>query len=130
MPALLVVLLIVAAAVAPAARAEDLFAGADLETWQGSPELWRFDSGELIGLATQRAPQNEFIYAPDAVGDFHLSVEVNSSRIASTAAFSSDRAAPESGHAVGYQADIGLGVRGRLYHEHGPPFPRRTTPTS
>ncbi|MDE2823432.1 MAG: hypothetical protein OXK79_07995, partial [Chloroflexota bacterium] len=60
------------AAVAPAAGTEDLFAGADLETWQGSPELWRFENGELIGLATERVARNEFIYAPEPVGDFHL----------------------------------------------------------
>ena len=118
-PALLVVLLTAAAAVAPAAWAEDLFAGADLKTWRGSPELWRFENGELIGLATERVPRNEFLYAPEPVGDFHLSVEVKlvPNRLNAGIQFRSSRL--ENGHAVGYQADIGRGVWGRLYHEHG-----------
>ena len=119
MPALLVVLLAVAPLVAPGAGAGDLFAGADLETWQGLPELWRFKHGELIDLATERVPRNEFIYALEPVGDFHLSVEVKlePNRVNSGIQFRSSRL--ENGHAVGYQADIGHGVWGRLYHEHG-----------
>ncbi len=119
MPALLATLLACVAAVAPAAGTEDLFAGADLETWQGSPELWRFENGELIGLATERVPRNEFLYAPEPVGDFHLSVEVKlvPNRLNAGIQFRSSRL--ENGHAVGYQADIGRGVWGRLYHEYG-----------
>ncbi|MCY3591825.1 MAG: DUF1080 domain-containing protein [Acidobacteria bacterium] len=119
MPALLATLLACVAAVAPAAGTEDLFAGADLETWQGSPDLWRFEDGELIGLATERVAQNEFIYAPEPVGDFHLSVEVKlvPNRLNAGIQFRSSRL--ENGHALGYQADIGRGVWGRLYHEYG-----------
>ena len=95
------------------------FNGKDLKGWKGDRAYWGVEDGQVVGKASRAVPKNQFLFNPVKVVDFHLSVMV---RLApndrnSGIQFRSQRR--KDGHAAGYQADVGRGVWGTLYHEHG-----------
>ena len=94
--------------------------GSGIEKWQGSREYWRFDNGVIFGGGDKPVAKNEFLWAPGVVGDFYLAVDVKLEPDTANAGiqFRSQKA-DDAGQALGYQADIGKGYWGKLYHEHG-----------
>jgi hypothetical protein len=95
-----------------------LFNGQDLKAWKGNKDLWTVADGEIVGKSPG-IDRNEFLVHPRTVRDFRLSLEV---KLVPNSANSGIqfRSEPLSDGAVkGYQADIGEGWWGKLYHEHG-----------
>jgi len=102
---------------ATADNAPTLFNGRDLTGWQGTPELWRVEEGELIGQ-TKGLKRNEFLTSDMTADNFRLSFDVKlvGNQGNSGVQFRSE-ALPE-GEVRGYQADIGVGWWGKLYEEN------------
>ncbi len=76
------------------------------------------DSSIVGGVGKEQIDQNQFIWHEEKVGDFYLKVQVKMVPNTTNAGiqFRSQKIGEE---ALGYQADIGQGVWGRLYHESG-----------
>jgi HEAT repeat protein len=97
-----------------------LYDGKDITDWQGDKAYWRFENGVIIGGGDKPVAKNEFLWAPGTVGDFYLAVDVKLEPNTANAGIQfRSKKADESGQALGYQADIGKGYWGQLYHEHG-----------
>lgn len=93
----------------------------NLDGWTTTnPEYWSLEGGAIVAKATEEVPKNEFLWSKEPVKDFYLKAEVLMERNEGNAGiqFRSVQA-DSSGQALGYQADMGKGVWGRLYHEHG-----------
>lgn len=102
--------------------AEDktFFNGHDLTGWSAAnPAYWSVQDSAIIGHADTEVAKNEFLWSDVEVSDFYLSIDVklDSNNRNAGIQFRSKKL-NESGQAVGYQADIGKDVWGRLYHEH------------
>ena len=91
----------------------------DLAGWDGDRGYWFVEQKQLIGQTTSDLSKDEFLFSTVEVDDFYLSVWVlqRPSDRNSGIQFRSIR--DSTGHAVGYQADIGKGYWGRIYEEHG-----------
>ena len=99
---------------------KSLFNGADLTGWQGPMEYWHVEDGAIVGGGTADIPLNEFLWAPGTVGDFYMAIDVKLEPNTANAGIQfRSKKADEHGQALGYQADIGQGYWGQLYHEHG-----------
>ena len=97
---------------------ELFFNGEDLSLWSGNPDLWSVEQGEIVG----RSPGlsiNEFLFSDFAASDFRLTLEVKLVDDQGNSGIQFRSARQDDGHAQGYQADIGPGWWGDLYHEHG-----------
>ena len=113
---------------------EELFNGKNLEGWDGDPQFWRVENGELVGetTATKKADKNTFlIYRPKKFFNFELQFKYQVTGYNSGVQYRSR----ERGKWVvsGYQADFearchkspgGLKDRfsGMLYDERGRTF--------
>lgn len=97
------------------------FNGADLAGWQGDAQYWRFEDGAIVGQSTPEKPlkKNDFIWSAIPVGDFYMVVDVKLEPETGNAGIQFRSVRNEDGRAVGYQADAGKDVWGRLYHEAG-----------
>ncbi len=95
------------------------FNGRDLTGWDGKPELWSVENGEIIGRAPKGLGRNEFLRSDLAAADFKLTLEIKlvANQGNSGVQFRSEPL-PE-GEVKGYQADAGIGWWGKLYEEHG-----------
>lgn len=97
------------------------FNGQDLKGWSASDmSYWSVKDGAIIGLADKPVQNNQFLWSDVKVKDFYLCVDILIEPNERNAGiqFRSERE-EESGQAIGYQADVGQEVWGRLYHEHG-----------
>lgn len=91
-----------------------------LPGWQGHMDFWRFDDGALVGHSDAPVPRSEFIWFNGEVRDFYLAFEVKlDPNTANSGVQFRSQKIDDHGQALGYQADIGQEVWGRLYHEHG-----------
>lgn len=96
------------------------FNGIDLTGWQGNLKYWRVEDGSIVGQSTEPLDQNEFLWSGVNVSDFYLVLDVLLEPNTGNAGIQfRSRKADEQGQALGYQADIGQDMWGRLYHEHG-----------
>ncbi len=97
------------------------FNGKDLTGWSASEmNYWSVKDGAIVGHSAVNVPGNKFIWADGEVKDFYLTVDVKLTPDACNAGIQfRSRKANAAGQAVGYQADVGAGVWGKLYHEHG-----------
>ena len=129
---LLASMLVLACSAAPAPAAADaprpdaprtdgtFFNGRDLTGWSGpAMDYWSVEDGAIVGRSGKPVPRNEFIFSAVEVQDFYLSVDVKLDPNEANAGiqFRSQRLPPNE--AIGYQADAGKNVWGRLYHESG-----------
>jgi len=92
----------------------------DLAGWTSTtPAYWSVQDGAIVGHSDQPVPRNEFIWSPVEVKDFYLAMDVKLKPNEANAGiqFRSQKHPPHE--ALGYQADMGQGVWGRLYHESG-----------
>ncbi|MFM1557184.1 MAG: family 16 glycoside hydrolase, partial [Limisphaerales bacterium] len=89
--------------------------------WSASEmKYWSVKDGAIVGHSAVNVPGNKFIWADGEVEDFYLVVEVKLTPDNRNAGIQfRSKKANASGQAVGYQADVGAGVWGKLYHEHG-----------
>ncbi|MDX2022849.1 MAG: family 16 glycoside hydrolase [Deltaproteobacteria bacterium] len=99
-----------------------LFNGKNLDGWTGEPGFWRVEDGQIVGDSKQYMHHNSFLWHNTAVlKDFYLSVWIKqtpSHDRNSGIQFRSQHIEGGNG-ARGYQADVGTGLWGRLYHEEG-----------
>lgn len=96
------------------------FNGTSLRGWTASDtSYWSVIDGAIVGHSDHEVKQNEFLWSDAEVTDFYLSVDVKLEPNDGNAGIQfRSRKLAESGQAVGYQADVGKDVWGRLYHEH------------
>jgi hypothetical protein len=97
-----------------------LFNGHDLTHWSSSDiSYWSVSDSSIVGgEGKAEIVHNQFIWHEEKVKDFYLKVQVKMVPNTTNAGiqFRSQKMGEE---ALGYQADIGEGVWGRLYHESG-----------
>jgi len=89
-----------------------------LDSWDGDPELWKLEDGELVGRTSGLA-RNEFLRSRFALRDFHLTLEVKLTPNEENSGIQFRSAVHGDADVAGYQADIGAGWWGKLYEEHG-----------
>ncbi len=98
----------------------NFFNGKDLTGWQSSAPYWSVEDSAIVGHSDQDIPKNEFIWSDIPVGDFYLVIDVRLDPNNANAGIQFRSAkVDDEGQAQGYQADVGEGYWGRLYHEHG-----------
>jgi putative membrane-bound dehydrogenase-like protein len=103
---------------ATADNAKDLFNGKDLTGWDGDPNLWRVENGEIVGQ-TQGLKHNEFLRSQMIAEDFRLTLQVKLVPDKENSGIQFRSAALPGGEVKGPQADIGAGWWGKLYEENG-----------
>ena len=90
----------------------------DISQWQGNDGFWSIQDGAIQGKADKKVPKNEFLWSKKEVKDFYLAVDVK--QIGNNAGIQfRSKPVNKPAQAYGYQADVGRGLRGKLYHEHG-----------
>ena len=98
----------------------EFFNGKDLTGWSGNDGFWSVKDGAIVGHSDHPVAKNEFIWSEVEVRDFHLVVDVRLTPNNRNAGIQfRSKKTNEHGQAHGYQADVGAGVWGKLYHEHG-----------
>ncbi len=107
-------------AAAHAAEAKKIFNGADLSGWDSADmSYWSVSHGAIVGSAGEKPIEgNQFLWYETPVKDFHLSLMVKHTPHEANAGIQF-RSKPLEKGAHGYQADVGEGFWGDLYHEHG-----------
>ena len=100
---------------------ETFFNGKDLTGWSAEDvSYWSVQNGGIVGTkGDQKIPGNQFLWYEKKVKDFKLTLKVKQIPFAANAGIQFRSKRENNGHAVGYQADIGKGWWGSLYHEHG-----------
>ena len=79
-----------------------------------------FFYGAIVGTKEEQKIQgNQFLWYDKKVKNFKLTLNVKQVPFAANAGIQFRSQREPNGHAVGYQADIGKGWWGSLYHEHG-----------
>jgi putative heme-binding domain-containing protein len=96
----------------------NFFNGSDLAGWQGDPQLWSVEDGDLVGR-TKGLDHNEFLKSELLLGDFRLKLEVKLVGNQGNSGVQFRSQVLPNGEVKGYQADIGAGWWGKLYEEHG-----------
>lgn len=96
------------------------FNGKDLTGWSGDTmSYWSVEDGAIVGRSEKKVPHNTFLWSNIEVRDFYLLLDVKLDPNDRNAGiqFRSSKKPPHE--ALGYQADVGKNVWGRLYHESG-----------
>jgi len=100
---------------------ETFFNGKDLSGWSAEDmSYWSVQNGGIVGTkGDQKILGNQFLWYDKKVKDFKLTLQVKQIPFAANAGIQFRSKREPNGQAVGYQADIGKGWWGSLYHEHG-----------
>ena len=100
---------------------ETIFNGKDLTGWSAEDmSYWSVQDGAIVGTkGDQKIQGNQFLWYNKKVSDFKLTLKVKQVPFAANAGIQFRSQREPNGHAMGYQADIGKGWWGCLYHEHG-----------
>jgi putative membrane-bound dehydrogenase-like protein len=100
--------------------AKDFFNGKDLTGWVGRGDVWKVENGEIVGKTATGLKNNEFLRNELELTDFRLTFKVKlvPDTENSGVQFRSVPV-PDSHEMKGYQADVGKGWWGKLYHESG-----------
>ena len=104
---------------ATTANAKTFFNGKDLSGWVGDTSLWSVKDGVIVGHTETGIKKNQFLYSDLIVKDFDLTMKVRLTPNNGNSGIQFRSKVLPEGHAQGYQADIGQGWWGKLYHEHG-----------
>lgn len=101
---------------------EGFYNGTNLTGWSDDAadmKYWSVVDGAIVGQSRENVPHNTFLWSDTPVADFYFVCDVRLTPNDRNAGiqFRSERL--PDGHAKGYQADIGEGWWGKLYHEHG-----------
>ena len=103
-------------------QADELFFnGKDFKGWSANDmSYWSVQDGAIVGTkGDQRIVGNQFLWYERKVKDFRLTLSVRQTPFAANGGIQFRSERRSNGSAVGYQADIGKGWWGSLYHEHG-----------
>lgn len=95
------------------------FNGNDLSYWNGDPSLWAVEDGAIVGRTESGLNKNDFLISDFLVTDFRLIFEARLTPNIENSGVQFRSLVEPSGSIKGYQADIGEGWWGKLYHEHG-----------
>ena len=96
------------------------FNGHDLSWWQGDPELWHVENGEMVGKTEKGLKHNNFIFSQMVLADFRLVLKMKLTPAETGNSGVQIRSIPwADGEAKGYQADAGHGWWGKIYEESG-----------
>jgi len=95
------------------------FNGKDLANWDGNPEVWRVENGEIVGESKTGLKHNEFLKSQFVLTDFRLvfQMKLTPNNANSGVQFRSEPF--EAYEMKGCQADAGAGWWGKLYEENG-----------
>ena len=98
-----------------------LFNGKDLTGWSAHDmSYWSVVDGAIVGTAGKnKIKGNQFLWHEREVRDFYLALSVRQVPFAANAGIQFRSQSRPGGSAFGYQADVGKGWWGTLYHEHG-----------
>jgi hypothetical protein len=97
-----------------------LLNGTDLAGWEGHLEYWRFEDGAIVGESKEKLDRNNFLWPAVEVGNFYMALDVKLEPPTGNGGIQfRSKKIDDYGQALGYQADLGQDVWGRLYHEHG-----------
>ncbi|PQO43038.1 PVC-type heme-binding CxxCH protein [Blastopirellula marina] len=99
--------------------AVEFFNGRDLTGWNGDPNLWSVENGEIVGKTATGIKANAFLISDLAARDFRLTLEIRLAKNEGNSGVQFRSAALPGGSVKGYQADVGAGWWGKLYEEHG-----------
>lgn len=91
----------------------------DLTNWTGDTSLWSVENGEIVGLTQDGLQKNEFLVSDLVVDNFRLTLEVKLLPNSENSGVQFRSELQSDGALKGYQADVGQGWWGKLYHEHG-----------
>ncbi len=102
--------------------AEVIFDGKSLKGWEvrkGEEKYWRVEHGAIVGGSLkERVPHNTFLSFKKRIGDFELRLKVKVVGKNPNAGVQVRSERVKNHHEmIGYQADIGPGLWGRLYDE-------------
>jgi 3-keto-disaccharide hydrolase len=106
----------------PATRenAKDFFNGKDLTGWWGRDDVFKVDSGELVGKSEKGLKNNEFLKSNLLVKDFRLTLKMKLVPNTENSGVQIRSVPIENSHEMkGYQCDAGKGWWGKIYHESG-----------
>ena len=95
------------------------FNGKDLTNWDGDPELWKVEGGEIVGRTAAGLKHNEFLKSQMLFGDFRLICKVKLTPNKENSGIQIRSEALPNGEVKGFQADMGAGWWGKLYEEQG-----------
>jgi len=95
------------------------FNGKDLSHWDGNPEVWRVEQGEIIGQSAVGLKHNEFLKSHFVLTDFRFTCEVKLTPNAANSGIQFRSEPFEAFEMRGCQADIGQGWWGKIYEENG-----------
>jgi putative membrane-bound dehydrogenase-like protein len=93
--------------------------GQDLGGWDGEPDLWSVENGEIVGKTATGIKRNEFLRSHLLVEDFRLTLQVKLVPNEANSGIQFRSEALADGEMRGPQADIGAGWWGKLYEENG-----------
>ncbi|HBE97862.1 MAG TPA: DUF1080 domain-containing protein, partial [Verrucomicrobiales bacterium] len=101
---------------------EKLFDGTTLKGWQvqkGEERYWKVRNGVIVGGSmTEKVAHNTFITTVKRYGDFELRLKAKVEGPRANAGIQIRSERIENHHEmIGYQADIGKNIWGRLYDE-------------
>jgi putative membrane-bound dehydrogenase-like protein len=99
-------------------NAKDLFTGKDLTGWDGDPNLWSVENGEIVGKSPG-IKKNEFLKSQMVATDFRLTLKVKLMPNKENSGVQFRSEVLPDGEMKGPQADVGLGWWGKLYEESG-----------
>src|SRR5688572_7428960 len=103
-------------ALAPAARADDTQAFLDPANWEGRTDIWKVESGSIVGETMEDPKYNTFLCSKKKYGDFELSfkVQLRDGVGNSGVQVRSTMADPKKFVVRGPQVDVGKGYWGSL----------------
>lgn len=95
------------------------FNGKDLSYWDGNPDVWSVQNGEIVGKSVTGLKHNEFLKSQLVLDDFRLIFQVRLLPDSENSGVQF-RSEPFGEYEMnGLQADIGKGWWGKLYEENG-----------
>src|SRR5262249_54877575 len=97
-------------------NANDLFNGTDLTGWDGDPNVWSVENGEIVGKSPG-IKKNALLKSHMTVTDFALARKVKPATQRENSGVQIRSDALGNGEMNGPQADVGAGWSGTLYEE-------------
>jgi putative membrane-bound dehydrogenase-like protein len=95
------------------------FNGKDLMNWDGNPEVWRVENGEIVGESKTGLKHNEFLKSQFVLDDFRLILQMKLTPNTANSGIQFRSEPFEAYEMKGCQADAGEGWWGKLYEENG-----------
>ena len=95
------------------------FNGKDLANWNGNADVWRVESGEIVGQSKTGLKHNEFLKSEFVLENFRLIFQMKLTPNTANSGVQFRSEPFEAYEMKGCQADAGAGWWGKLYEENG-----------